>query len=157
MRAGFAHHKGTINEANHLGFLFDHLGQSVFALFEAEKLLVANADFSICKTLALAPCHVVGNGAAFFLSNAGHDGDQQLALSIQRIDALFFKIYCNPAFLELADGSQGINRISGKAGDGLCENQVDLSIKGILYHAIEPFALFGVGAGDALVRIYLHK
>ena len=55
--------------------------------------------------------------------------------------------------LEFPDGSQAIDCVSGKAADRLRDNQVDLAVKGICYHLPELLTLFGIGAGDAFVRI----
>ena len=46
-----------------------------------------------------------------------------------------------------------IDRVSGEAGDGLRKDQVDLSVKGVLDHAIEAFAPFRIGACDTLVYV----
>ena len=157
MRAGFAQKEFTVYVPHNLGFLFDNLWQPVFAFFIAKEMLVPKADLAICKTLTLTPSDVVGNGAAFFLSDAGHDGDEQFTLAVQRVDALFLEIDRNTAFLQLADGCQCINGVSGETGDGLRKDQVDLPVKGILDHAVEAFAAFRVGTGDALVSVYLNE
>lgn len=60
-------------------------------------------------------------------------------------------------FLQFADGGQGIDRVSGEAGNGLRKDQVDLSVKGVLDHAIEAFAPFCIGACDTLVGIDLNE
>ena len=153
MGAGFAQKEFTIYVPHNLGFLFDNLGKSIFSFFIAEKILVPKADLAICKTLALVPSNVVGNGTAFFLRDTGHDGNEQLSFAIQRVDALFLEVNCNAAILQFADGGQGVDRVPGEAGDGLCKDQVDLPVKGILDHAVETFAAFCVGAGDALVYL----
>ena len=48
---------------------------------------------------------------------------------------------------------QAIDCVSGKAADRLRDNQVDLAVKGICNHLPELLTLFGIGAGDAFVRI----
>lgn len=78
-------------------------------------MLVPEADFAVCKALARPPSDVVGNGTAFFLSDTGHDGNEQLAFTVQCIYALLLKVNRNAAFLQLADGGQGIDRVSGEA------------------------------------------
>ena len=157
MRAGFAQKEFTIYVPHNLGFLFDNLGKSIFTFFVAQKMLVPEADLAVCKALALAPSDVVGNGTAFFLSDTGHDGNEQLAFTVQCIYALLLEVNRNAAFLQLADGGQGIDRVSGEAGDGLRKDQVDLSVKGVLDHAIEAFAPFRIGACDTLVGIDLNE
>lgn len=157
VRSCLAHHEGAVNVADNLGLSFDHLGQSILTLLKAEELLVAKADLAIRKTLALAPGHVVRNGAAFFLRDAGHNGDQQFAFAIQRVDALFLKVDRNAAFLQLANGGQGVDRVSGKTGYRLRKDQIDLAIERIPDHPVEALTLFRVGTRDPLVRIDLNK
>lgn len=42
-----------------------------------------------------------------------------IVLAVQRIYALLLKVNRNAAFLQFADGGQGIDRVSGEAGNGL--------------------------------------
>ena len=42
----------------------------------AKEALERNTDLSVCKALSLAPSAVLGNAAAFFLCQRGHDGKQ---------------------------------------------------------------------------------
>ena len=74
----------------------------------AKEALERNTDLSVCKALSLAPSAVLGNAAAFFLCQRGHDGKQQLALTVESPDVLFFKIDLNTGLLELADGGQAV-------------------------------------------------
>ena len=89
---GVAFHKQSVDGANCFGFLRYDLRQSVRSLAIAEELLVGHADLAIREPFSLAPCDILGNAAALLLCQAGHDGDQQLALTIQGVDVLFFKV-----------------------------------------------------------------
>lgn len=84
----------------------------------------------------------------------GHDRQQKLTLAVEGPDVFFFKIDLDVVLLEFPDGSQAIDCVSGKAADRLRDNQVDLAVKGICNHLPELLTLFGIGAGDAFVRIY---
>jgi hypothetical protein len=57
----------------------------------AKEMAKRNGDLSVCKTLPLTPDAVLGDGAGFFLCEGAHDGNQQLALGIQRPDVFFSK------------------------------------------------------------------
>ena len=57
--SGFSQKELAVYVPYNLCFIFDNLRQAVFTLFVAKELLVANADFSIRKALALTPGHVV--------------------------------------------------------------------------------------------------
>ena len=91
------------------------------------ELSVGHGHLAVRKAFPHTPCHVFGNIAAFFLRNAGHDGQQHLALAVQRVDVLFFKIDLHAVLLQLADGGQCVHSISGKAGDAFGDDQVDFA------------------------------
>ena len=101
-RGGFTIEEQAVNQPDdhRLGLHNDR--QPVRAFFIAEEAPVRKAYLSVCKTLALAPCDVLRNGAAFFLRQRGHDGNKQLAFSVQGADVLFFKENFNALFFELA-------------------------------------------------------
>ena len=63
----------------------------------------------------LAPRAVLGNGPAFFLREARHDGQKDFAFTIEGLDVFFFKIDLDTVFLRLPDGGQGINCVPHKA------------------------------------------
>ena len=87
------------------------------------------------------------------LGKARHDGDQQFALAIEGVNALFLEIDLSAVFLQLANGGKAVHSVSGKAADGFRDDQVDLSGQRIRNHAVEAVTMLGVGAGDALVGI----
>lgn len=103
------------------------------------------------KPLPLSPGHVLRNGAAFFLCQARHDGEQQFALAVKGVDVLFFEVDFYAFFFQLADGNQAVNRVSGEATDRLCDDEVDFTGHGIGDHFIKADAMLGVRAGNALV------
>lgn len=49
----------------------------------AKEALERNTDLSVGEALSLAPSAVLGNAAAFFLCQRGHDGKQQLAFTVE--------------------------------------------------------------------------
>ena len=57
----------------------------------------------------------------------GNDGQQHLALAVQRVDVLFLKIDLHAVFFQFSDGGQRVHSISGKAGDALGDDQVDFA------------------------------
>ena len=72
---------------------------------------------SVSEPLTLAPGDVDRNGSALLLGKARHDGQQELALAVDGSDVLFFKIELGNMLLQLADGGQAVNRVSGKSAD----------------------------------------
>ncbi len=56
-------------------------------------------------------------------------------------------------FLQLANGGQTVDRVSGKSADRLGDDKVDSASEGISDHALEALTVLGVSTGYALVRI----
>ena len=69
----------------------------------------------------------------------------------------FFKVTFHAVFLQLADGDQTVHGVPGKSADRLCDNEVDFSGKSVRNHAVKAVSLFGVTAGNALIRIYFYE
>ena len=154
---GFALHKQTVDQSDGFRFLRYDLRQTIGTLAVSKELTVGNADLAICKTLSLAPSDIFGDTTAFFLCKAGHDGDEQFTFAVQCPDVFFLKIHLNTCILQLADGGEAVDGVPGKATHALGHDQVDLTIQGILHHAVESVALLGVGGGDTLVSVDLHE
>ena len=58
----------------------------------AQEMPVGNTHLAISKSFPVAPCHVFGDAPAFFLGQAAHDCDEQLALGIQCPDVFLLEI-----------------------------------------------------------------
>ena len=114
-------------------------------------------DLAVCKALSLAPCAVLGDGPAFFLREARHDGQQDFAFTVEGPDVFLLEIDLDAVFLQLSDGGQGVDCVPRKAADGLGDDQVDLAVHRIRDHAFEALAVLGAGARDALVGVHGHK
>lgn len=65
----------------------------------AKKSLEGYGDLAVCEPLSLSPGAVLGNAAAFFLRQRGHNGDKQFSLAVQRPDVFLFKIDLHALFL----------------------------------------------------------
>ena len=92
-------HESSINPADNDCLLRNDFWKTVCAFAVTEELLVWEVDLSIRKPLPLSPGHVLRNGAAFFLCQARHDGEQQFALAVKGVDVLFFGVYLNKKLL----------------------------------------------------------
>ena len=98
----------------------------ILTFFVAEELLVGHADLAIGKSFPLPPGDVLTDGAAFLLRQRGHDGDEQLALAVHRVDVLFLEVYLHAAFLELTDSGQRIHGVPRKPADRFRDDEIDL-------------------------------
>ena len=70
----------AVDAFDHLGLLRVDYQIPIFASVVAEEPFEWDCDLAVCKTLSLAPCAVLGNGPAFFLREARHDGQQDFPL-----------------------------------------------------------------------------
>ena len=146
-----------INPAHDLRFLGHDLWLAVLTLAIPEEVLVRHGHLSVRKPLALTPCDVFGDVATLLLRQRGHDREQQLAFGIQRVDVLFLKVDLYAMLFQKPNGRQAVHRISGKAGNGLGDDEVNFPCEGLLNHVVELLALFRAGAGNASVGVDPHK
>ena len=156
-RRGRALQKAPEDGAHDVRLRFHNLRHSVLAAAIAHKLPVGHGHLAVREALPHPPGHVFGNIPAFLLRDAGHDGQQHLALAVQRVDVLFLEIDLYTVFLQLADGGQRIHGVSCKTGNALGNDQVNLACQRVLNHAVKSFALFCTHARNALVRIHIHE
>ena len=87
------------------------------------------------------------------MGNKAQHGHDHVAASVQRIQVLSLKEYADRG-IELAeheDGVQGIQHISGKAADLLCDNQVDLACLAQLDHGEELLTVLHRGPRNAFI------
>ena len=60
---------------------------------------------------------VFGYGIRFLLREGRHDGDEDFAASVHRVDVLFLKKHGDVLVLELPDVFQAVESVAGKAAD----------------------------------------
>jgi hypothetical protein len=73
-------------------FFRHDFGKAVRTFAVTKELLVWEADLAVCKAFPLSLGDIFGNGTAFFLGKARHDGQQQFTLAVKGVDVLFFKV-----------------------------------------------------------------
>ena len=90
------------------------------------------------------PVHAADNHGLFFV-------DDQVTLAVKGPDVFLFKIRLNALVLQLADGGQAVDCVSGKAADGLGDDEIYFPVEGIVHHVLEALALAGIAAGLSFV------
>ena len=101
----------------------------------------------------MAKADAAGELAQLILGDGGHDGKPQLSVLVQRIDVVILEEDRNPGGQQLAGEGDGIQRIAGKAGDLLGDDQIEGPGLGVLDHAVKILPLAGRDAGEPLVGI----
>lgn len=130
---------------------------SVRILGVAEEAVVIDVHLSLLEAVLKSQLDIFAHGLAFLLGKARHDRKEHLALSVQRVYGLLFKIDRDVLVFELPDVLQAVEGVSCKSADGLGDDHVDVPGHAFVYHAVELITLFGVGAGNAVVREYARK
>lgn len=114
---------------------------------------MVDLHLSLLVAVLKAELDVLAHGLTFLLGKARHNRKEHLALSIQCVYGLLFKIDRYVLVLELPDVLQAVEGVSGKSADGLGDDHVDVSGHALLNHAVELFTLFDVGTGDTIVYL----
>ena len=106
-----------------------------------------------------APSDVIGNGTALILCQCRKNRKDQLTFGIQCVDVLFLEIDTHGRLQlpKLTGTGQGVNSVSCKSGNGLCNDVVQLSIHRIFYHAVEFFSMFPVRTRFCFIRVDAGK
>ena len=91
--------------------------------------------------------------AHLILRHAGHHHQPELAVAVQSVDVVVLEQDGHAAVQQFLRILDTVQRIPGKPGNLLGDNQVEPPLPGVCNHAQEPLPPPGAGAGDALVHI----
>ena len=115
------------------------------------ELTEVNGSFTLLHRLPFSPPDIRTDGFTFRLGKGAHEGDDQFRVHFQCVDILFLEDNPNPQFLQRPDILQAVQRVSGKAGHGLCQDQIDFLLAASADHAVEIITSLGGSACDALI------
>ena len=87
------------------------------------------------------PVHNKGFRSRLLFRNRSKDGKHQRACCIQRIEIVLVKMDAHAQLLQLVNNGKTVHNITGKTGDRLCQDVLDLSRLGILNHLEHPFPM----------------
>ena len=85
------------------------------------------------------------------MCKGAHKGDDQFSIHFQGIDILFLKDDADPQFLQCPNILQAVQRVSGKPGYGLCQDQINFLLTAFADHAVEIIPLFCRSACNSLI------
>ena len=126
-------------------------------------LIVVAVGCGTCYILAALhpfPVHVLqplGDRHGFFLCDGTEGGEHQLVAHAEGVDAVFLEDDANALPAEHSGIVQTLRDISGEAGDGLGDDQVDPLVVAQMDHSLEFRPLVRSCAGDALVSEDIHE
>ena len=138
-------------------FLRHDLRFAILAFPVAQQPLVLKAHFPILEVFAVGPCDVLADALGFGLRKACVNDKIQFTVAFQRVNVLFLKENPNALRFQRAYIFQTLYRVSGEAGDGFCDDIVDLSVLAVADHALKFRAFVRPCAGDALIGIKAGK
>lgn len=113
----------------------------------------ASVGDTLLETLSGAPFHVLREAPDFLLCEGSQQGQHDLAVTAEGIDAFLLEPNLDAQFLQVPDGLQQVNSVSGKAGDALGEDDVYLPGLAVVEHPLELLSAGRLGAGHRIVRI----
>ena len=138
------------NPANYCCFLWLNDEAAISYLIAIHAKARGDALFEF---LSDAPLTVFRYTAALLLCKRSEDSQHKLTIPAQGIQLLLFKINAYAQPLQFAHRVQQRQRISGKTGNGLDQNQVDLSFAAFFQHPLKFRTLF-LRTGQAKIREY---
>ena len=98
-----------------------------------------------------------GQLAQFILRNAGHDGEAQLGVLVERVDVVVLEENADAGGKQLARVADAVERVAGKTGDLLGEDEVEFVVLRVLHHALKVVALARRYAGQTFVDIAVDE
>ena len=100
--------------------------------------------------------HILTDALGLLFGDNSEDVEEQLTLTVHRVDALFFKNDRDAQFFQLTHHGHAIKHISGESGDGLGVDDVDFTIHAVLDHLSEFRSALRT-ASAALICINLYE
>ena len=140
-----------INAANHLGLLRHDLRFAILALAVAQHGVIMEVDLAVFHGHADTEAHIGTEGLTFRLGEAAEQGDEELAGYREGIDVFLFEDNADASGLQHSYDLKAVHRISGEAGEGFCEDEVDPAALAGGDHAVEFLPLFHAGSRDPLI------
>ena len=82
--------------------------------------------------------------------------DEEFTFRVDGVDVLLLEDHGDAKAPQLTGVADGIQRISGEAGDGFSKDHVDLALSALTDHTQEILTPAGGGSRDALIREDIH-
>ena len=148
---GISSQVSLVDEADDLRLLRHDLRFPVRPPLIAQQLLVLHGDMALLHGLPLSPTDPAAGTLTLSLGEGSVEGDQELALWVDRIDILLLKNYWDSQTSQLPGIIEGVHGVSGEAGDGLGQDHIDLSLAALADHPQKFLPLIGGSPRDALI------
>ena len=144
------------NPTNRLCFFRNDLRITIHPFLIAQHGFILKGDLAVLDGLTLAPADISGDGFTFGLGEGGVERNEEFAFRVDGVDVLLLEDHGDAETSQLTGIADGIQRVSGEAGDRLGEDHIDLALPALADHAKELLAPAGGGSCDALVREDVH-
>ena len=135
------------------GFVND---KALAVLAIAENTAVAE-DNVVFDRLLMAEFDAARQLTQFILRDAGHDGESQLGILVERVDVVVLEENADAGGKQLARVADAVERVAGKTSDLLGENKVEFVVLRVLHHALKVVALARRHAGQTFVDIAVDE
>ncbi len=136
-----------VDKSNYSGFFGNDLRLAVSTSSVAEEIAVIEGHLTFFCTLGFAPFYVGTDIFRLALGDRAVDGDVELRTVLAAVDTLFLKVHIHTKVFQHSGIFEAIDGVSGKSGNGLADDHVDLALLTQADHFVEFFTLFDTGAG----------
>ena len=140
-----------------------HHGRLGFVNDEPPAVLSVSEDAAVAENnivfyrLLVAELDAARQLAQLVLRDAGHDGEAQLGVLVERVDVVVLEKNADACGKQLARVADAVECISGETGDLLGEDEVKFVVLRVLHHALKVVALARGHAGKTLVNVAVDE
>jgi len=143
--------EGAVHEPHRVGLIGDNLEPVAGPPVAVHAV---GQEGALGEALSDAPLDVLADGQALLLRVRGEDGEHQLPVAGERVEALALESHRDAHRLQAPHGVQQVDGVSREAADGLGEDDVYHSFPAVGDEPLELDAMSHTRAGDARVRIH---
>ena len=97
--------------------------------------------------------NVLADRAALVLGDGAHQGEDQAAGGLVRADVLLLKNDGHISGAQQLGVALALHDVAGEAGDALAQDQVDLSVHGVLHELLKALPVSRVRARESVIHI----
>ena len=149
----FSHHLEGFSDQRGFFLVDDPL--VIPAVFVTEGNPAEGSAFK--RVLLVSQKCMLADAVAFLFRNRRKDVQNERTLLILRIQVLLLENDVHTEASKFSDHLYALRHVSGKAGNGLCEDQFDLSRPAIIHELLQPRATGNIQSALALVAVDAYK
>ena len=140
-----------------LGLLRNNTTLCFIFILAIPKHIKSTGVSTVLHTLSYSPRDVGTYIFTFGLCHNTVNADIGFAVFLERINILFLKIYADSHCFQLSDIADAVHNITGKTGNRLRKDHINLAFFAVPYHFKKTVSLFDHSTCDAFIGIHIYK